>query len=130
MDSDEEWIENTPLTNRYLIQPRTPLRSPLYPGTKNRNEICIKDSPLTALEYWHNIKNYLWNRKTKRLCARDSLEWIQIGCYYFSFFFILGVLSCALVIVYILLLDKKTPRRFGNDSAMALDGGIHPGKFI
>ncbi len=75
------------------------------------------------------LKNYVWNGETKRLCNRDSLEWMKLGCYYFCFLFILGVLFCALVIVYILLLDKKTPRRYGNESAMAFDGGINPGRF-
>ena len=129
MDSDEEWFENAPFTNQYLIQPRTPLRSPLYPDRKARNEIRIKDGPLTELEYLQNIKNYIWNRNTKRVCNRDSLEWMKIGCYYFCFLFLLGVLFCALVVVYMLLLNKKTPRRYGNESAMAFDGGINPGRF-
>jgi hypothetical protein len=42
----------------------------------------------------------------------------------------LGILFSAIVIVYILLLDKKTPRRIGNESALAFDGGINPGKKI
>ena len=128
MDSDDEWFENTAPSNRYLIRERTPLQSPLYRLTRHRDEICIKDGPLTEWEYLSNIRNYIWNRKAKRLCGRDGLDWAKIGCYYFSFFFSLGIFFSALVIVYILLLDKKTPRRFGNSSAMALDGGIHPGK--
>jgi len=130
MESDEEWFETTSLQNSYIVRQRTLLRSPLYPITNNKDDICIKDSPLTELEYWYNIRNYIWNRKTKRFCSRDGLGWAKFGCYYFSFFFTLGVLSSALVIVYILLLDKKTPRRFGNDSALALDGGINPGNRI
>ncbi len=128
MDSDEEWFETTTVPKPYIIRPRTSLRSPLYPITKNKDDVRIKDGPLTGLEYWHNIRNYIWNRENKRFCGRDSLEWTKFGCYYFSFMFTLGVLFSALVIVYILLLDKKTPRRFGNDSALALDGGINPGK--
>ncbi|CAF1671165.1 unnamed protein product, partial [Adineta ricciae] len=37
------------------------------------------------------------------------------------------VIFSAFVIVYILLLDKKTPRRLGNESALAFDNGINPG---
>jgi len=128
MDSDEEWFETTSLPNSYIIRPRTLLRSPLYPITNDKNEICIKDTPLTGLEYWYNLRNYIWNRKTKRFCDRDGLEWAKLGCYYFGYFFTLGVLFSALVIVYILLIDKKTPRKYGNSSALALDGGINPGK--
>ncbi len=130
MDSDEEWFETTSSPDRYLLRQRSLLRSPLYPVNEHRDDILIKDRPLTELEYWYNIRNYIWNRKTKRFCSRDGLGWAKFGCYYFSFFFTLGVLSSALVIVYILLLDKKTPRRIGNESALAFDGGINPGKKI
>jgi hypothetical protein len=125
MDSDEEWFETT---SPYIVRQRTLLRSPLYPITTNRDDIFIKDEPLTELEYLHNIRKYIWNGKTNRFCGRDGLEWAKVGCYYFSFFFTLGCLFSALIIVYILLLDKKTPRRYLNDSALALDGGINPGK--
>ena len=86
MDSDEEWFETKLLPNSYIVRPRTSLRSPLYPITNNRNDICIKNGPLTELEYWYNIRNYIWNRDIKRFCGRDSLEWAKIGCYYFTFF--------------------------------------------
>jgi hypothetical protein len=128
MDSDEEWFETAPLPNAYIVRPRTLLRSPLYRITKTKDDICIKDHPLTGLEYWQNIRNYIWNRETNRFCSRDGLGWVKLGCYYFSFLFILGVIFSAFVIVYILLLDKKTPRRLGNESALAFDGGINPGK--
>lgn len=130
MESDEEWFENTSLPRPYIVQRRTSLQSPLYRKNKDRNEILIKDSPLTELEYLYNIRNYIWNHQTKRFCGRDGLEWAKLGCYYFSFFLTLGILFSAIVTVYILLLDKKTPRRLGNDSALALDGGINPGKKV
>jgi hypothetical protein len=119
MDSDEEWIETTHSPNPYIVRQRTLLQSPLYPRTKPRDDILIKDEPLTELEYLYNIRNYIWNRKTKRFCGRDGLEWAKVGCYYFTFFFTLGSIFSALTIVYILLLDKKTPKRLGNDSALA-----------
>jgi len=122
MESDEEDFSNV-----YLVRHRSVLRSPLNLEGNIRNDIQIKDSPLTFADYWHNLRNFIWNRTTRRFCSRDGLEWAKIGCYYFSFFFALGVLSCALVIVYILLLDKKTPRRMLNESALAFDGGINPG---
>lgn len=128
MDSDDEWLEDTPAANRYIVRQRTLLRSPLYPLNEHREEIHVKDSPLTSWDYLSNIRNYIWNRQTKRFCARDSLEWAQFGCYYCAFLFVLGLLFSSLVIVYMLVLDKKTPKLFGNSSAMALDGGINPGK--
>lgn len=130
MDSDEELFENIPLSNSYIVRPRTLLRSPLYPIKENRNDILIKDGPLTRLEYWSNIRNYIWNKETKRVCARDSLEWARLGCCYFIYYFSLGILSCALVVVYMLLLDKKTPRRLGNETALAFDNGINPGNKV
>jgi hypothetical protein len=130
MDSDEEWFETTSSPDRYLLRQRSLLRSPLYPVNEHRDDILIKDRPLTELEYWYNLRNFIWNRETKRFCGRDGLDWAKIGCYYFSFLFVLGILFSAIVIVYILLLDKKTPRRIGNESALAFDGGINPGKKI
>ena len=128
MDSDEEWFETKPYTKRYIVRQRASLRSPLYRHTSDHEEIQVKEGPLTTTEYWSNIRNYLWNRDNKRVCGRDSLAWAQLGCYYCTFLFLLGLLFSALVIVFILLLDKKTPRRSGNHSALALDGGINPGK--
>ncbi|CAF0887084.1 unnamed protein product [Rotaria sp. Silwood1] len=127
MDSNEDSFENKFLRESYIVRARTLLRSPLYPIKENRDDIYIKDGPLTGLDYVSNIRNYLWNRKTKRFCARDGLEWAKLGCCYFIYLFALGILFSALVIVYMLLLDKKTPRRLGNDSAIAFDGGINPG---
>lgn len=123
MESDEE-----DFSNAYIVRHRSPFRLPLYSHhEKIRHDIQIKDSPLTFTDYWHNLRNFIWNRNTKQFCSRDGLQWAKIGCYYFSFFFALGVLSCALVIVYILLLDKKTPRRMLNESALGIDGGVNPG---
>ncbi|CAF3417515.1 unnamed protein product [Rotaria sp. Silwood1] len=127
MDSNEDSFENKFLRESYIVRARTLLRSPLYPIKENRDDIYIKDGPLTGLDYVSNIRNYLWNRKTKRFCARDGLEWAKLGCCYFIYLFALGILFSALVIIYMLLLDKKTPRRLGNDSAIAFDGGINPG---
>ncbi|CAF3645986.1 unnamed protein product [Adineta steineri] len=127
MEQDEEWFETIPLPNSYIVRPRTTLQSPLYPINKIRDDICIKDSPLTGLDYLYNIRNYIWNRETNRFCGRDGLDWAKLGCYYSCFLFILGVISSSFVIVYILLLDKKTPRRLGNESALVFDNGINPG---
>lgn len=89
--------------------------------------IFIKDEPLTSSEHWRNLKNYCWNRETKRFLARDGFEWAQLACFYSTFFFVLSVLFSTTLIVYMLLLDKKAPRRYLNQSALALDGGIAPG---
>lgn len=127
MDSREESFENELLSNSYILRPRTLLRSPLYPIKENVEDIQIKDGPLTWLEHWHNIRHYIWNRDTKRVCARDSLEWAKLGFCYFIHFLTLSILFSSFVIVYFLLMDKKTPTRYGNESALAFDGGINPG---
>jgi hypothetical protein len=127
MDSDDEWVEDSSKRSQYIVHQRTLLRSPLYPITEKRQDIRIKDGPLTGSDYWSNIRNYIWNLETKSVCARDGLGWTKLGCCYFIFLFLLGLLFSAIVIVFILLLDKKTPRRSGNDSALALDGGLNPG---
>lgn len=128
MDSDEEWAETVLASKPYIVRPRAALRSPLYPTLNNDDDIRIKDGPLTGVDHLHNVRNYIWNGQTKRFCGRDGAEWAKLGCYYSIFLFVLGLLFSALVIVYILLLDKKTPRRLGNESALAFDGGIHPGR--
>ena len=130
MDSDEEWFETINSREPYIVRPRSNLRSPLYPSVTTREDVLIKDSPLTGFDHLSNIRNYIWNRNTRRFCARDGLEWAKLGCFYSIFFFVLGVIFSAFVIVYILLLDKKTPRRLGNESALAFDNGINPGKTI
>ncbi|CAF3476612.1 unnamed protein product [Rotaria socialis] len=127
MDSNDSSFENRLLRNSFIVRPRTLLRSPLYRIKENTEAIHIKDGSLTGLDYLSNIRNYLWNRETKRFCARDGLEWAKLGFCYFIHFFTLGILFSALVIVYFLLMDKKTPRRLGNESALAFDNGIHPG---
>ena len=128
MDSDDEYFDANPLPNRYIIRERLPLRSPLYSSKTPRNDILVKDGPLTELEYLVNIRNYIWNRRLKRVCGRDGLDWSKIGCYYFTFLFSLGALFCGLIVIYMLILNKKAPKRYGNYSALALDGGINPGR--
>ena len=117
-------------SNGYLVHPRVPLVSPLYRSINGQQEISIRDQPLTNAEHLRNLKNFCWNRETKRFCRRDGLDWAKLGCYYSVFLFVLGLLFSTLVIVYMLLIDKKTPRRYGNDSALALDGGINPGDYF
>ena len=128
MDSDEEYFDSSPLPDRYIVRQRLPLRSPLYSPRKQRNEICIKDGPLTEREYLSNVRHFIWNRQLKQVCGRDGLDWTKIGCYYFVIFFLLGMLYCGLMVIYMLLLNKKSPTRYGNYSALALDGGINPGR--
>lgn len=126
MDSDDQWYDAQTISPRYIVRPRTELRSPLF--RQERDQIRIKDTPLNIREHCFNLKNYIWNRETKRFCARDGLGWMKLACYYSSFYFIIGVLWSALVIVFFFLINKKAPRRYGNYSALALDGGLNPGR--
>ncbi|CAF0807334.1 unnamed protein product [Didymodactylos carnosus] len=97
-----------------------------YTNPTLRDDIIIKDVPLTLKEQFINYKNYIWNNDDRLFCQRDGLGWSKLACYYFIYYLVLAILFSSCVIFFFMLMDKKIPPKRLESSALALDG-LNPG---